>query len=235
MSSGERIARHSAIVNINLLCGILNKSIARLEIGGSYRRGRADIGDVDMVVLPENAGIFLDHVDSLVERGFFQRGINGKGQESWGEKKRLIAYRGMAFDIAIANEFNFGYQHWLRTGPADANTALMSFLAKGKSKVRMEDGYLWYVTYRADYITSAAEKKLGYHKLARLNCPDETAFFTLLGMPFIEAEKRDEIIYRRYLGREIRNPAPEALKPYYLSAEQEATLAALSMKQKPLL
>jgi DNA polymerase/3'-5' exonuclease PolX len=244
MSSGERIPRSAATTSINLVRGMLNRGIERFEVCGSYRVGKPTIGDVDLVILPSDNFTFLDHLDSLVSRDLVKQGRNAGGSTSWGDKKRLISFRGMAFDIAIANEHNFGYQHWLRTGPAKANRLLMSLLIKHNSRVRMDDGYLWHVTYHSNYLSSRerkeaqAKKEVPYHKLERLSVPDEETFFTLLGMPYIEPEKREkdwEIIYNRYLGRSVNTQSPEVLKQYYLSAEQKEALASSGIKQKSLL
>lgn len=239
MSSGQRMPRSAATININLVRGMLNNGIEKFEVCGSYRVGKATIGDVDIVVLPSDSLTFLDHLDSLVERDIANRGKNAGGKESWGEKKRLIEFRGMSFDIAIANEHNFGYQHWLRTGPSEANTLLMGLLSKNNSRIRMDDGFLWHVTYHTNYVSARERKEAkgerGYHKLGRLHVPDEMTFFKLLGMPIIPPDQRNEIIYRRYLGREINNPSAEDIKAYYLTAEQEEVIANSGIKQKTLL
>lgn len=234
MSSGDRMSRNAATVNINIVRGMLQQGIERLEVAGSYRRGKQDIGDADMVVLPNDSEQFLNHLDDLVQRDLIKRGINRAGNESWGLKKRLFTFRGMGFDVAIANEHNFGYQHWLRTGPSEGNTTLMSLLAKHSSKIRMDDGYLWHVTYHPNYQKSA-DKKLGYHKLARLSIPDENAFFSVLGMPYIEPEKRGEVAYRRYLGKFVPMLDIEELRAYYISEAQEEALINPGLLQKELL
>lgn len=239
MSSGQRMPRSAATININLVRGMLNCGIEKIEICGSYRIGKSTIGDVDLVVQTEDNLIFLDHMDSLVERELLNRGKNAAGKQSWGEKKRLIEFRGMNFDIETANRFNFGYKHWLRTGPSEANTLLMGLLSRNQSRVRMDDGYLWHVTYHTNYVSSRERKEAqkgerGYHKLGRLKVPDEETFFMLLGMPYLPPEKRDEIIYRRYLGRGVNAPEPEALKTWYLTPEEEESLAANGIKQQQL-
>jgi DNA polymerase/3'-5' exonuclease PolX len=241
MSSMTRMPRDSATVNINLMRGMLNKGIEKIEVCGSYRRGATTIGDVDLIVLPSDSFSFLDHMDSLVERELLKRGTNRGGKQSWGEKKRLVEFRGIPFDIELCNEHNLGYKRWIRTGPGEANTLIMGMLSKYKSRVRMDDGYLWHVTYNSNHISSrdrkeAKEEKVpAYHKLARLHVPDEETFFTLLGMPYIPPEKRDEIMYRRYLGQGINTPSPEDLKAWYLSDEQEEALANSGIKQKSLI
>lgn len=234
MSEGQRIARNTATVNINIVRGMLNWGIEKLEVCGSYRRGRADIGDVDLVVLPSDNETFLDHLDSLVQRGLVERGKNAGGGESWGEKKRLINFRGMKFDIAIATAHNFGFQQWLRTGPSEGNTTMMGLLKKHSSKIRMDDGYLWFVTYHPNY-QKDSDKKLGYHKLNRLSIPDEATFFSVLGMKYIEPENRSEVVYNRYLAKYGPTIEPDDLKQYFLTEEQEEHLANRGLMQKELL
>lgn len=240
MSSGIRMERRAATTAINLMRGMLNLNLEKFEVGGSFRRGSATIGDVDMIVMPSSSEEFLDHLDSLVARDLVNRGKTAAGKESWGEKKRLVEFKGLNFDIAIGTTHNFGYLHWLRTGPGEANTLLMGLLAKANSRIRMDDGYLWHVTYNSSHISSrdrkAAKEDKGpaYHKLGRLGVPDEATFFKLLGMPFIKPEDRGEILYRRYLGKGVNAPSAEELKAYYLTEEQEKVLANQGIKQHTL-
>lgn len=239
MSSAQRMPRAAATININLVRGMLQKGIEKLEVCGSYRMASSTIGDVDMVIRPSDPFTFLDHLDSLVSRDLVKRGTNTAGKESWGDKKRLISFRGIDFDIAIANQHNFGFLQWLRTGPAEANTFFMGLLSKHNSRVRMDDGFLWHVTYHANYISSrdrkAADGKQAYHKLGRLSIPDEGAFFTVLGLPHLPPQDRTEFMYRRYMGKSLPTPPPEMLKAFYLTEEQEEELANSGIKQKSLL
>jgi hypothetical protein len=240
MSSGIRMERHTATVTINLVRGMLQSGIEKLEVCGSYRRGSPTIGDVDLVALPSDSFTFLEHLDHLVERDLVARGLTAGGKQSWGEKKRLIEFKQMPFDIAIANEANYGYIKWMRTGPGDANTLLMGLLSKHKSRVRMDDGFLWHVTYNNNYISSrdrkeARDKEPAYHKLHRLHVPDEETFFMLLGMPTIPPDQRNEILYRRYLGQGVNAPLAEMIRDFYTTDEQEEALANSGIKQKTLI
>jgi hypothetical protein len=239
MSSSTRLPRSAATVNINLIRGMFYSFFENLEVCGSYRMGNPTIGDVDMVILPSDNLAFLDHLDSLVARDLVKRGTQAGGSQSWGEKKRLIHFRGLNFDVAIANEHNFGYLQWLRTGPAEANTLLMGFLSKHNSRVRMDDGFLWHVTYNANYISSrerkAANGKQAYHKLGRLSIPDEETFFKVLGLPHLAPKDRSEFMYRRYMSKALPSVPHELLMTYYLTEEQKEDLANSGIKQKSLL
>ena len=52
MSTGTRVLLAEAAAVADSLAGLLTLACHRLEIAGSIRRGRPDVGDIEMVAVP---------------------------------------------------------------------------------------------------------------------------------------------------------------------------------------
>lgn len=157
----------------------------KLEIAGSIRRGKPAVKDAELVVIPLPG--LLNYTDEMVQRGLIDKALYGDAQSTrWGNKYRGMLYRGMKVELFLADEDNWGYQYWLRTGPGDANTFIMSWLKWRKAPIQARDGD-WFWT-RSD-------------ETVRLAVRSEQEMFELLGMPFIEPQNRSEGIYRHILNR----------------------------------
>ena len=151
----------------------------RIEPAGSLRRGRATVGDVEIVALPTFAPALLARLDTWVAVGKIHQAHYPHNTLRWGGKYRGFVLRGkpsVRFELFLADADNWGYQFWLRTGPGDANHYVMSRLASAPYKPR--DGYWW----------------IGD---TRLRVADEDALFRLLGLPFIPPEQRRIEVYQR--------------------------------------
>ena len=44
-------------------------SNSRLEIVGSYRRGAANSGDIDVIITGDNSSVFIEFIDGLIKAG----------------------------------------------------------------------------------------------------------------------------------------------------------------------
>lgn len=142
------------------------------------------VKDVELVGqgLKGDPGMLTRRLDALLGSGVIHLARYGDQMTTrWGEKYRGFLFQQMRFELFMADEDNWGYVLWLRTGPRDANQYVMTQLAEFKSPVRARDGYLWY-------------------GLRKLSVPHEAEMFRLLGMPYIEPKDREVGIYRRYLG-----------------------------------
>jgi DNA polymerase/3'-5' exonuclease PolX len=165
-----------------------------LTIAGSIRRQKEDVGDIEIVVIPNNAGTLRARLDNLLTKNIITqalyRHVDGKGNESyvprWGEKLRCFRFQGMTIELVIASPENYGYQLWLKTGPGDANQLVMNKLLEEQSSIRFNDGFGWYTEYKGStpvYID-------------KLNIPDEDTLFKALRLPFIAPRWRTAQVYK---------------------------------------
>lgn len=168
----------------------------RWEFAGSVRRRKAQVGDVEHVVIPqfglvEVGGLFAEkaivnllwhRLDQLVSKGKLNKHIYDaweddiSGQQHathrWGEKYRGIDFRGFNHEIFTAEAQNFGSIFAIRTGPADYSKALVERMLRG-GVYRQQGGRVVHVESRAVVPT-----------------PDEQTFFKLCCAEFIEPERR---------------------------------------------
>lgn len=168
-----RAAAQTVIEMIDVYC-------ERVEIAGSVRRGKTDVKDVEIVLIPR-AG-WLEHLDVLVEAGVIAKAPYGaNGQHRWGTKYRGLVYDGVRIELFAADADNWGYILWLRTGPGDANEYVMKQLKAQGSSLSARGGYWW----RGD---------------ERMATPDEDSVFALLGIEPIPPASRSVIVYRGAFG-----------------------------------
>lgn len=160
-----------------------------LAIAGSLRRGKPTVGDIEIVCIPESG--FLTAVYHLADRHAW---ADYGGQTRKGEKYMGLSIEGVKVEIFTATPENYGYILWLRTGPGEANTFVMSYLKRVDAPNRPHDGYWW----SGD---------------AQLITPDEDSIFHLLGIPFIEPSRRDKDTYYRLFSMENHQWGKGKTKP----------------------
>lgn len=106
----------------------------RAEIAGSIRREKPEVKDIEIVCIPRMVTIteFIDLVNSWTK-------IKG---EPTGKYTRRILYEGIALDLFIANENNWGMIFAIRTGSADYSHKV---LANGWTRAgyKSKDGILY--------------------------------------------------------------------------------------------
>jgi hypothetical protein len=135
---------------------MLRHECEKVEVGGSIRRGEAMVKDAELIAIPNHpyyhiktgklTGTTLwNATDDLVERGVVTKALYGDKQSPrWGEKYRGMLYRGIKVEVFLADQQNWGYQKWLRTGPGESNHYIMGYLIRQRSPIRFVDGYAWY-------------------------------------------------------------------------------------------
>jgi len=176
MSNGERIAREEATPMVGAMVALLTQHCEWITPAGSYRREKADIGDVEVVAIPKPS--LLAHMDELVRDGAiakkeYTNAKTGKVSFRWGEKYRAFVQGGIKFDLFLCDMDTRGNQLWLRTGPADANEWMMGAFHKYNAPFTVEGGYIW-----------------SKSNVQKLHIANETAWFDLLGIPFIFPAQR---------------------------------------------
>jgi hypothetical protein len=168
----------------------------RAEIGGSLRRGKADVKDIEIILLNPTAD-FYAYTGKLIEGGHAEQAVYSDGKHRWGMKYRGLLVQGVKVEIFTADSDNWGYQFWLRTGPGDANQVMVTALKYRCGAFNVGDGYLW----------------RGEHKL---HVADEVTLFKLFGIPFLEPGARTAAAYKAALGQPSHawgDPTPYVILP----------------------
>lgn len=220
MSNNERIARDKAIALASGVMRWIGTHCDKLEIAGSIRREKETVGDIEIVCQPHNPIALANTLDNLVEGGTIKKALYRRVDKNrvetfgprWGDRLKCFTIGGATVELAIADELNFGYLLWLRTGPSDGNTFVMTRMMQEKAAMRFSDGYGWLCDYEGN-------APVYQHKLA---LPDEQTLFKTLGMNFIRPLWRNEGVYRA----EWKGVLPKHLLDEY---------AVKELKQKRLL
>lgn len=140
----------------------------RIEIAGSIRRKKADIGDVEIVAipLPYSTGLFESGIATVINRW-----KKVMGELPCKHTIRLLP-DGITLDLFIAEKGNWGYQFAMRTGSADFSHHV---LANGwvRQGFKSKGGYLF--------------DRDGQKYEVR----EERDLFRLSGVPYVEPEDRN--------------------------------------------
>ncbi len=144
----------------------------RAEIAGSIRRKRPLVGDIEIVAIPKpysTGGLFSDYGIATVVNQWEKV----KGDMVYGKTKytQRILPNGIALDLFLTTEENWGMTFALRTGSADYSYKVLasSWVSLG---YKSEDGYL------------CKDGK-------RYPMKEERDLFELLGLRYVEPEKRN--------------------------------------------
>jgi DNA polymerase/3'-5' exonuclease PolX len=131
---------------------LLRPYCERLEIAGSIRREREDIGDIDIVCIPRfrtevptaaPTDLFGELVDpkaaepvqislldercaELLELGMFALFFDTNGRKSWGSDLKKGYYKGLRLDICSATAETWAYWYTIRTGPWEFSKRLVT-------------------------------------------------------------------------------------------------------------
>lgn len=183
MSDGTRTNAKKALELAQIIKGALADACDEIIIAGSLRRGKADVGDVEIVALPKHAPSLLARLDKMVIEQMIRKAYYGEDRTTrWGDKYRGFEYQHMRFEVFLGDVDNIGYIKWLRTGPGDANQWVMSQCIAQRSPYRAVGGY-WTVSETGK----------------RISVPTEVEMFRLLGMSYVEPQARTLNMYMRQM------------------------------------
>lgn len=180
----------------------------RAEIAGSIRRGKMDIGDLEIVA--QTTLQIADPLDTLLaeleRRSVITPELRDDGKpRAWSSRYRAAYFKGMRLDLFIVRpDRDWGVTMLIRTGPGDANEYLVtrrtSAHAPGATPAHLafRDGALWRLPYRHDF---KLDRLLPGS--VRIEAPEEADVYAALGMPYVQPEERTVETYQRVRGTVI--------------------------------
>lgn len=205
MSQGERMDLGRARALATRFSKYMEMACERVELAGSIRRKKPTVGDIELVVVPTvevvevRKDLFtwedVEHckltelVKDLERKGIFVPRLNKNGANiAWGldGSARYLAgmYKDFAVDVFVVRSDRMDWHGWtkvLRTGPGEANIALVTPRRKGgllPGDLLVHDGMV--------------RNGIGWVPL-----PSEEDVFRLWGMDFVEPWERSVENYRK--------------------------------------
>ena len=182
------------------LVRFLGRVCERIEVAGSIRRQRPEVGDIELVAVPKlvaapgQVDLFgvqvaqgkpVDMLDMLarswIDGGAFGLRLDVNGRSAVGEKYKRLTYEGVGLDlfsVVPGGTAQFGVIFTIRTGSAEFSHRLVTPRLEGgwlPSGQRVRDGAIW------DGATV-------------LDTPDEAAVFAIIGAPYLAPEKRTDTV-----------------------------------------
>ena len=147
----------------------------RIEIAGSIRRGKADVGDIELVCIPKSTMVNNGFFDEFEQRdNEFVKLVHSiprvKG-DGLGKYIQFILPEEIHLDMFVATERNFGNIFLIRTGDAE-------FSKKFIGKLLPSRGYF----SRGGVIINDGG--------IEIDTPEESCLFQLAHINFIEPGKR---------------------------------------------
>lgn len=172
-----------ALTRANDLMDVLAPACERILIAGSIRRQKAEIGDIEIVLIPKLTPIpdllgdpmgYNSQVDDYLASASLPIIKNG-------EKYKQIIWQEMSADLFICSPETWGCIATIRTGSADFTHWLVTPKMQGGAK----PGHM-----------SFKDGRLYAHK-ALMPTPEEADVFRMLGLDWIAPEERIEGRWKR--------------------------------------
>jgi len=186
-SQKPRWPRRAALAVAEELRAILAPFCHRIVVAGSLRRGRPEVGDVELVYvsrsekrqLPGDMFEWRDvaladvEIATMQAVGLLDRRLNVRGAVTYGPKNKLMLHRptGMPVDLFATTEEAWWNYLVCRTGPAESNVRIC--------EAAIRKGWHWN-PYSVGFTTPAGVRR----------ADSEQDVFDLVGLPYLKPEDR---------------------------------------------
>lgn len=179
----------------------------RLEIGGSLRRDKVEISDVELVMRPKYAqrpkdlfgntepvNLLEERCAELLAAKAFQKRVNKNGVPiAWGKPGEDARYKAIWFGNVPVDLFivlpdrQWGPTMLIRTGPGDANQILVT-----QEGIKNREG-LWGILPKGMSFDDGAL----WQNFIKLDTPEEADVFAAMDMPYIPPPYRSIEAYQK--------------------------------------
>jgi DNA polymerase (family 10) len=159
------------------LVDMLAGSCERIEVAGSIRRLKRDVGDIELLCIPRIEGgvdLLDKELGALTLQGILGLRFNKLGRRVYGPKNKLMVHKpsGIGVDIFSTTEENWWVSLVVRTGGKTTNQRIsMAAIDKG----------LRFHAYGRGFSSPQGE----------IVCNSEREVFEAVGLPYLPPEKRE--------------------------------------------
>lgn len=199
MSSKTKFPRALAIDAAKAICALLQPAVVEakdgsrfLKVCGSLRRRKSEVGDVEIVYVPQftaralpndllgvSAGevqvSLVDEIlEGMIQGGILARRLNKLGRQTWGPENKLAVHvpTGVPVDLFSTSRVAWWGYVVCRTGSAEFNTRIAT--------EALRKGWRWHPT--AGHFTDVMGRKVPI--------TSEEDVFRLVGLPYREPWER---------------------------------------------
>ena len=170
------------------LCSSMAPVCDRVAVVGSVRRGKTDVGDIELLMIPkfepaaqtlfggseEQISSQLVCVEKLIADGVLQHRLDKNGHKCCGTWMQRVVYQGVPVDFFCCTAEQWGLSMVIRTGPADFSQKMATERSR---RGFLPDGFCIRGFRVVDH----------FH---RLETPEEIDVFNAIGMRWIEPRDR---------------------------------------------
>jgi DNA polymerase/3'-5' exonuclease PolX len=183
MSDGKRINRIEAMQKAEEIRDFLLPVCERIEIAGSLRRGKPDVGDIELVCISRTI-VFEDMFrvkqppESLLLNSWLLDAAKMGKLIKGGDHYRQYQLDLCNLDLFITTPEQWGVIFMMRTGSADFSRRMVTPRSHGgfmPSNMHVKDGRIWASNINYPFET-----------------PEENNLFALYRMQFIKPENREK-------------------------------------------
>lgn len=201
VATKTRIPLPEAQVYAADLVELLAPACEQIQVAGSIRRMRPDVGDVELLCIPKFAtvkgvnslfgeepttvNLLDDRCDAYRDDGILHDRLDKHDRPAWGSRFKRALYRGFPVDIFIVlPPSQWGLALVIRTGPADFSHQLVTPKTQGFRDTRGE--------YRTGLLPPWLQvREFGIHHGDELvPTPGELDVFTALELDYIKPWNR---------------------------------------------
>ena len=156
----------------------LESSCDRVEIVGSIRRKKPEVGDIELLCIPKVNDFGLDLLDrklhEVIATDILDYRLNERGSRVYGKSNKLLVHKesGIPIDIFSTNADCWWVSMVIRTGSAQNNIMLAETARRKGWKL---------LAYGAGYQDEEGNM---------IKCNSETEVFNLVGLQYMEPERR---------------------------------------------
>lgn len=156
---------------------LLEDTCDRIEIAGSIRRRKPDVGDIELLCIPRSIG-GVDQLDWMLKKMIFEGTmalrLSKNGRRTYGPKNKLMVHvkSGIGVDFFSTNEECWSVSLVVRTGGKKTNIQI--------STAALEKGYQFHA-YGSGFSTPDGE----------IVCRSEREVFEAVGLPYLEPWERE--------------------------------------------
>lgn len=187
----------------------------RIEIAGSIRRQKPLVNDIEILYIPKyetrddtafdlfstpiktKVDLLDEYLKANIDKDFAYR-LNKNGTPAYGDKNKLLVYKGTPLDVFTSDYHNWAMLMLIRTGGWQLNAIIATLaITKGLRLKHYEGGF--------------TDKR---NKLWK--CPTEEMVFSTLGMPYLTPHERTDpvTIYKEKFGIDysmyVKDPQPKS-------------------------